>query len=118
LRPIVRILTALPALSSSRIWRRASRRIVALKPPARPRSPVIGTIATARSSSWRCRSGRPRSEVEARAVPTISSIIRSAYGRISRMRCSERRSRAAATISIARVIFRVLRTARRRRRMS
>jgi len=55
---------------------------------------------------------------EARAVPTISSVIRSAYGRISEMRCSARRRRAAATISIARVILRVLRTARMRRRMS
>ena len=45
----------------------------------------------------------------------MSSFIVSAYGRSAVIRCSARRSFAAATSSIARVIFRVLRTDRMRR---
>ena len=53
-----------------------------------------------------------------RAVPTISSSMRSAYGRIASIRACARRSRAEATSSIAFVILRVLRTERIRRLMS
>ena len=42
-------------------------------------------------------------------MPTINSIIRSAYGRIASIRACARRSRADATSSIAFVIFLVLR---------
>ena len=83
--------------------------------PARPRSPVSGRIATARSSSRRWSSGRPRTDELARAVPIISSIIRSAYGRIASIRACARRRRAEATSSIALVILRVLRIERIRR---
>ena len=85
--------------------------------PARPRSAVSGTIATV-FSSRRCRSGSPWTEVAARAVPTISSSIRSAYGRIASIRVCARRRRAEATSSNAFVILRVLRTERIRRRRS
>ena len=54
----------------------------------------------------------------ARAVPAISSSMRSAYGRISSIRDCAFFSFAAATSSSARVIFRVLRTERIRRLMS
>jgi hypothetical protein len=48
-------------------------------------------------------------------VPIISSIIRSAYGRIASIRACARRRRAEATSSIAFVILRVLRIERIRR---
>ena len=51
----------------------------------------------------------------ARPTPAISSLIVSAYGRIASIRACARRSFAAATSSIARVILRVLRTERIRR---
>ena len=82
--------------------------------PASPRSPVTATIA-ARFTSRRCSSVSPRSEELARAVPTISSIMRSAYGRIASIRACARRSRAEATSSNALVIFCVLRIERIRR---
>jgi hypothetical protein len=53
--------------------------------------------------------------VLALAVPIISSVIRSAYGRIASIRASARRSRAEATSSIALVILRVFRIERIRR---
>src|SRR4029077_2698734 len=68
-----------------------------------------GIIATARSPSRRGSSGRPRTDDLARAVPPISSIIRSAYGRIASILACARLSRAEATSSMALVIFRVLR---------
>jgi len=74
--------------------------------------------ATVSSVSRRWRSGKPRTDVLARAVPAISSSIRSAYGRIASIRACALRSFAAATSSIARVILRVLRTERMRRLMS
>jgi hypothetical protein len=60
----------------------------------------------------------PRTDPAARAVPAISSSIRSAYGRMASIRDCARRSFAAATSSIARVILRVLLTERIRRLMS
>ena len=76
-----------------------------LKAPARPRSPVTRTTPT--RSTFSCSSstgtrGRPPACSAARRV---SLRIPSAYGRMAAIRCSERRSRAAATISIARVIL-------------
>jgi hypothetical protein len=59
-----------------------------------------------------------RLQQRARAVPAISSSMRSAYGRIASIRACALRSFAAATSSIARVIFRVLRIDRMRRLMS
>ena len=74
----------------------------------------MATVSTSRVWS----SGSPRSEVLARAVPAISSSIRSAYGRIASIRACARRSRAAATSSIAFVILRVFLIERTRRLMS
>ena len=76
------------------------------------------TIATRRTSSRGCISARFRNDDAARAVPTISSCIRSAYGRISSIRVWARRRRAPATSSIAFVILRVFWTEVIRRRMS
>jgi hypothetical protein len=88
-----------------------------LNAPARPRSPVNGRIATELTFSRSSSSGNPREGV-ALAVPTISSRMRSAYGRSALILASARRSFAAATSSIAFVILRVLRTERSRRLMS
>ena len=88
-----------------------------MKAPASPRSPVRGRIATARTSCRSSRSGNPRDGV-ARAVPIMSSVMRSAYGRSAAIRASARRSFAAATSSIAFVILLVFRTERSRRLMS
>src|SRR4051812_25344383 len=90
------------------------RSTCALNAPARPRSPVTGMIAIVSTCSRRCRSGR-RTAPAARAVPAISSSIRSAYGRIASIRCCARRSRAEATSSIARVSLRVFVIERTRR---
>ncbi len=76
------------------------------------------TMAMRFTSSRRCISARFRKDEAARAVPTISSCIRSAYGRISSIRVCARRSRAPATSSSAFVILRVFRTEVIRRRMS
>ena len=104
-------------LAKAPLLANASRRTCALNAPASPRSPVSGRIA-ARCTSRRWSSGTPRREVLARATPTISSCMRSAYGRIASIRVWARRSFAAATSSIARVIFRVFLTERTRRLMS
>ena len=86
----------------------ARRRIWALNAPARPRSPVSGTIATVSTVS-RCSSSGRRTE-EGAPTPAMSSFIVSAYWPGALIRSSARRSLAAATSSIARVILRVLRT--------
>ena len=75
---------------------------------------MMATVCTSRRWS----SGRPCTDDDARAVPTISSIIRSANGRIASMRAWARRSRADATSSIAFVILRVFVTDLIRRRRS
>ena len=85
------------------------RRTWPLNAPARPRSPVSGTISTVSIVSRCCRSGRLRTDDAARPTPAISSLIVSAYGRIASIRAWARRSFAAATSSSARVILRVLR---------
>ena len=63
-------------------------------------------------TSRRWSSGKPRSDVLARAVPSISSSMRSAYGRIASIRAWARRSFAAATSSIARVTLLMFRIER------
>ena len=86
-----------------------------MKGPARPRSPVSGTIATFVTSSRCWSSGSPRTEALARPTPAINSRIVSAYGRIASIRVCARRRRAEATSSIAFVILRVFLTERTRR---
>ena len=106
--------TSCPAACASR-WSASARRITcALKPPARPRSAEIGTIATFCTFSRRSSSGS-RTAPAACETPAISSSIRSAYGRIASMRICDRRRRAEATSSIAFVTLRVLVIERTRR---
>src|SRR5690348_119028 len=90
------------------------RSTCALNAPASPRSPTTGMIPTLRTFSRPSRSGN-RTAPAACRVPAISSIMRSAYGRIASMRICERRRRAEATSSIARVSFRVFEMERTRR---
>src|SRR4051812_6879343 len=99
--------------------RLASRRIDALKPPAKPRSEVATTI--------RCTSSRPvpASNGGAPGIPAMrpasepsTRSIRVAYGRAASACSCARRRREAATIFIAAVIFCVERTLRMRFRRS
>ena len=57
------------------------------------------------SDSWASSSGRLGIFSTASTVRRVILRIARAYGRRCSMRCSARRSRAAATISMARVIF-------------
>ena len=80
--------------------------ICELKPPASPRSPVTSSSPTFDSDSCSRSSGtRAASAPAACAAWRVMRAIASAYGRSASIRCSARRRRAAATISIARVIF-------------
>jgi hypothetical protein len=77
-----------------------------LKPPASPRSPVTSSSPTFVWESCSRNSGkRLASAPAASAAWRVMRPIASAYGRSASIRCSARRRRAAATISIARVIF-------------
>src|SRR5450759_3644415 len=96
----------------------ALRTTLALKAPARPRSPVMATSATLRTSGRSCMSAYRRVSSEKVARSVIISIMSAAYGRSASMRAWLRRSLAAATISMALVILRVLWTDAMRRRMS
>src|SRR5581483_10781351 len=113
-RPVLNQTTSRPWPRCSRISASERRMICALKPPARPRSAVTGTIATVLTFSRRSSSG---SLIEPAAcdTPAISSSMRSAYGRIASMRICDRRRRAEATSSIAFVTLRVLVIERTRR---
>src|SRR5688500_762726 len=90
--------------------RSAARKMFELKAPHRPRSLVItisSTVFSGRRASSGCsRSLEPPSE-SARGAATSDSTCAglTAYGRIARIRCCARFSRAADTIFIARVIF-------------
>ena len=96
----------------------SDRRITfALNAPARPRSAVSASTATLLISR-RSSSGWPWARDVAAATSTVSCCIRSAYGRRPSMRACARRSRDAATSSMALVILPVLRTDRMRRAMS
>src|SRR5512142_87439 len=93
-----------------------ARLTLALKAPARPLSPattIRSTFFSSRSARSGCRASRTRAE-------TLASTSRSdaAYGRAAITRSCERRSFAAATIFIARVICWMFLTDRSRRRMS
>src|SRR5271165_334403 len=111
--------TFLPVASIWRIRRRASRRMVELKPPARPRSEVattrrcVSSLPVPRSSGGA--PGRPAIRL-AREPSTRS--IRCAYGRAASTCSTARRSLEAATTFIAEVIFWVDLTLRMRLRRS
>ena len=86
--------------------RTPARMIWLLKAPASPRSPVTSRRARRSRVSCSLSSGiRAASLPAASAAWRVIRAIASAYGRSAVMRCSARRRRAAATISIARVIF-------------
>src|SRR5258708_7016314 len=105
LRPIVAMRTRLPSLSISRHARSPARLTFELKPPARPRS-LPSTTSSTSFSSRRASSGCTRSPSSTRCeTPRSTSAVFTANGRSSMMRCCARRSFAAATIFIARVIF-------------
>ena len=93
LRPATSQRTSTPSARSSRSSRSARRRICALKAPARPRSPVSGRIATVCTLAP-LEQRQTVTDDAARAVPVISSSIRSANGRIASIRVCARRSRA------------------------
>ena len=85
-----------------------ARMICELNAPARPRSPVTSRIATL---SWLSCSWRIGSELDLRPG-RLGGLAGHAPDRAgvrpqASMRCSARRRRAAATISIARVILRM-----------
>src|SRR5437762_4704251 len=95
------------------------RSTLLLKAPARPRSAVMMTIwrrGPSRCSSSGCAELSPPSAADTR-LPSSSAIL-FAYGRAARMRSWARRSLAAATSFMARVIFCVDWTERIRRWMS
>src|SRR5579875_2453865 len=81
-----------------------------LNAPASPRSPATSSSATVWISARSVRIGRRGRLPAASAASRVIRRIAWAYGRSASIRCSARRSRAAATISIARVIFWMLRT--------
>ena len=78
-----------------------------LNAPASPRSPVTSSTATALSDSCSASSGTRALSAPPAACAACRVIrrIALAYGRNAAIRCSARRRRAAATISMARVIF-------------
>src|SRR5438477_7995870 len=95
------------------------RSTLLLKAPARPRSAVMMTIwrrGPSRCSSSGCAEPSPSSAADTR-LPSSSAIL-FAYGRAARIRSCARRSLAAATSFMARVIFCVDWTDRIRRWMS
>src|SRR4051794_7114908 len=79
--------------------------ICELNAPASPRSPVTSRMPTRRTFSCSLRIGSLGMSPAASAAWRVMRRIAPAYGRSASMRCSALRSRAAATISIARVIF-------------
>src|SRR5262249_41992524 len=90
-----------------------------LNAPASPLSAVMMTISRrgpSRASSSGCAAPSPRPAADMR-LPSSSAILR-AYGRAATTRSCARRSLAAATSFMARVIFCVGSTERIRRRMS
>ena len=105
-RPTPTQRTCLPSLAKLALERESPPQDLGVERP--------GEAAVARQRArWQpparsrfCRSGSPRTDELARAVPAISSSIRSAYGRMSSMRACARFSFAAATSSSARVILR------------
>src|SRR5665647_1377710 len=118
LRPTAMSRVSTPSSRKPRSISMALRTTLALKAPARPRSPVMATSATLRTSGRSCMSAYWRVSSEKVARSVIISIMSAAYGRSASMRAWLRRSLAAATISMALVILRVLWTDAMRRRMS
>src|SRR6516165_5626324 len=114
---MVRTITVLPAGNSSRMRRRVSRRIEALKPPASPRSEVATTSRWISSLPVPTSSGgAPAKPVMRPASEASTRSMRSAYGRAASTRSTARRSLEAATTFIAEVIFWVDLTLRMRLR--
>src|SRR5215813_9053284 len=103
---MINSMTLLPAASISRICRRASRRIEALKAPARPRSEVATTMRWVSSLPVPTSSGGAPGRAAIRPAREASTrSIRSAKGRAASTCSTARRSLEAATTFIAEVIF-------------
>ena len=100
LRPTTTSVTS--AELDSRTSSTARRMMLVLKAPARPRSAVMMTIC--RRGPSRCSSSGWPVSVPLTRLPSSSAIL-VAYGRADRMRSCARRSFAAATSFMARVIF-------------
>src|SRR4051812_40777814 len=94
-----------PSSSCSAAARMPARMICELNAPARPRSPVTSSSPTVCTFSCSSSTGRFGMFSAASAAWRVIRRIALAYGRSAWMRCSARRRRAAATISMARVIF-------------
>src|SRR5713101_9771339 len=112
--PTARVAIFLPLFARKKSF--ALRRMLELKAPARPRSP-LRTIARIRSSGRRARSGCRGSSIRD-IVERNTRASSFAYGRAASAASCARRSRAAATNFIARVICWVFFTERMRRRKS
>ncbi len=82
-----------------------ARTMFELNAPASPRSPATSSSPTWSMFSCSSRIGSRGSVPAASAAWRVIRRIAPAYGRSCSIRCSARRSLAAATISIARVIF-------------
>src|ERR1700722_5077688 len=95
-----------------------ARTIWELNAPASPRSPATRSSPTLSRLSCSSRIGNLGTPPAAFAASRVIRLIASAYGRSASIRCSARRRRAAATISIARVIFWMFLTASMRLRTS
>src|SRR5579863_151289 len=117
-RPDAKNVTWRPSDSCSRAAATPARTICELKAPARPRSPATSSSPTFWTDSCSLRIGRFGSCPAASAASRVIRLIASAYGRRCSMRCSARRKRAAATISMARVIVRMFWTDEMRFRTS
>src|SRR5947209_4373953 len=104
-RPEAKYTGLRPSASCSRPAATAARTMFELKAPARPRSPAISISPTLFTWSCSWRIGSLGTLPAASAAWRVIRRIAFAYGRSASIRCSARRRRAAATISIARVIF-------------
>ena len=104
-RPEAKYTGVRPSASCSRPAATPPRTMFELNAPARPRSPAISSRPTLSTCSCSARIGSRGTSPAASAACRVILRIAPAYGRSASIRCSARRSRAAATISIARVIF-------------
>ncbi len=104
-RPEAKNTEEAPLSRCSAAARTPARTALELNAPARPRSPATTSRPTVETCSCSWRIGRRGTSPAASAAWRVIRRMASAYGRNASMRCSARRRRAAATISIARVIF-------------
>ncbi len=104
-RPEAKYTGVRPSAWWSRPAATPARTALELNAPARPRSPATTSSPTLETESCSARIGRFGTLPAASAAIRVIRRIASAYGRSASIRCSARRSRAAATICMALVIF-------------